>query len=64
MKKTTTKHLVHTVLIAVGVVCFWRGAWGLMDLYLFPNKLVLSYSIALLVGLIMLVVTESIEEII
>jgi len=29
---------LHAVMIATAVVFFWRGAWGLMDLYLIPSN--------------------------
>ncbi len=47
----------RTVIIGITVVMFWRGAWGLMDLYLLPNHEVLSYiaSMALGLGLLFLV---------
>lgn len=39
---------------AVGVVLFWRGVWGLLDLYFFPNNPLLSYLFSILMGLIIL----------
>lgn len=38
----------------LGVVLFWRGIWGLTDLYLFPNQPELSYLISILGGLLIL----------
>ena len=48
------KRILKTLLIASGVVFFWRGAWGLMDLYIHPNNPLISYLASLLVGLIIL----------
>ena len=31
------KNNFKLLLLAIGVVAVWRGAWGLMDLYLFPG---------------------------
>jgi len=45
------KRVIKTLLIASGVVLFWRGAWGLMDLYIHPNNPLLSYLISLGLGL-------------
>ncbi|MFH1832900.1 MAG: hypothetical protein ABH816_01895 [Candidatus Levyibacteriota bacterium] len=58
-----SKHkLHHKLLMAVGigisVVSFWRGTWGLMDLYLFPNNPTLSFSASFVVGFIILYITH------
>lgn len=45
------KRVIKTLLIASGVVLFWRGAWGLMDLYIHPNNPLLSYLISIGLGL-------------
>jgi len=42
----------------LGVVLFWRGVWGLTDLYLFPNQPELSYLISILGGLLILWVDD------
>lgn len=49
---------LHILLVGTAVILFWRGAWGLMDLYIFPNNPVISYVVSLLVGLIILFATE------
>lgn len=36
-----------TVLAAIGIVACWRGAWMLMDLYLFPGNPLLSALLSL-----------------
>lgn len=47
---------LRTVLVALMVVMFWRGAWGLMDLYLFPDNQELSLVASLVIGLLLLFV--------
>lgn len=37
---------------------FWRGAWGLMDLYLFPDDPAMSFVASLLLGLIIIFFTN------
>lgn len=44
---------LSTILIAGAVIMFWRGVWGLMDVYLFPNNLPLSYAISLVISLLL-----------
>jgi len=44
----------YRLLIAIAIIMFWRGLWGLMDLYLFPENLTLSYSASVVLGLIII----------
>ncbi len=54
------KTISYTILIAFAIVSFWRGVWGLMDIYLFPNNPVLSLSVSVLIGLVILYSTKHI----
>ena len=65
MKRNDKKHIkkiLNTLLVAFAIVAFWRGSWGLMDLYLFPNFEILSYLVSILVGIIILYYTENLLE--
>jgi len=55
-KKTNTKEIVLIVISALAIVAFWRGAWNLMDYYLFPGNFVLSQAVSIVFGLIILIV--------
>lgn len=50
--------LKHEMLVAVfliaAIVALWRGLWGLMDLFLFKENLVLSYFSSIIIGLAIL----------
>ena len=50
------------ILVATGVVLFWRGMWGLLDLYLFPHNVTISYLVSLILGLIILKVTHKLLD--
>jgi len=53
------KHqLLFTIVIAFAVISFWRGVWGLMDLFFFPNNYQLSLWTSVIVGLVILWVTN------
>ncbi|RLG15412.1 MAG: hypothetical protein DRN71_01320 [Candidatus Nanohalarchaeota archaeon] len=42
--KMKCEHLViFAVVIGFVVITFWRGVWGLLDLYLFPGDPELSF---------------------
>ncbi len=49
---------LHILLVGMAVILFWRGAWGLMDLYLFPDNPLVSYIVSLVAGFIILIITE------
>lgn len=56
--KRSFKKIVFTVVIAFAVVAFWRGVWGLMDLYFFPSNLVTSLWLSVLIGVAILYFTK------
>ena len=41
------------ILVGAAIVMFWRGTWGLLDLYLFPDNQELSFVVSLLSGLLL-----------
>ena len=43
-----------TIILAFAIVSFWRGVWGLMDIYLFPSNLTLSLTASILIGLVLI----------
>lgn len=49
-----TKSNFKLLLLAIGVVAVWRGVWGLMDIYLFPDNPILSFIISIIIGLFIL----------
>jgi hypothetical protein len=50
------------IVIASGVIAFWRGLWGLMDLYLFPHNEAISSLMSILIGLAVLGATHYIVK--
>ncbi|MBI5803071.1 hypothetical protein HY448_00065 [Candidatus Pacearchaeota archaeon] len=57
--KTHLREVFHTLLIAFAIVSFWRGTWGLMDLYLFPENHLVSFWISILIGVVILYSTQN-----
>lgn len=54
-KRFEKKHrIIFAFMVGLSVVMFWRGAWGLMDLYLFPHSPTISFIISLIIGLCIL----------
>ena len=56
-----TKRAITIIWIVFAIVLFWRGVWGLLDIYLFPHNLLLSYLISALFGIIILYLTRKIH---
>lgn len=44
---------LSTILIAGAIIMFWRGVWGLMDIYLFPHDPTLSYGVSFLISVLL-----------
>ncbi len=53
---------IFAVVIAFAVISFWRGVWGLMDEYLFPDNYQLSLWASLILGLAILVATHYVTK--
>ena len=62
VQKRRIKKVLYAVIIAFAIVSFWRGVWGLMDLYLFPNNYTLSLLISVLIGLTILYTTKHVID--
>lgn len=63
LKKMKSEHqITFAIIIAFAVIAFWRGIWGLMDLYIFPNNMELSLWISLVLGIIILVATNYVTK--
>ena len=57
-KKSRVMRIVFALVIGLAIVSFWRGAWQLMDLYVFPDDYVLSNVVSLVVGFLVLVLSH------
>lgn len=53
-EKTTFKDVIPIIIASIAIVGFWRGIWGLMDIYLFPTNLEKSYLASVVLGLIII----------
>jgi len=59
-----TKRAITIIGVIFAIVLLWRGVWGLLDIYLFPDNLLWSYLISALVGVIILFFSKKIHLII
>ena len=49
---------LYSVVIGASIILFWRGIWILADMFLFPNDMLLSATVCLLVGLFILYIND------
>jgi len=61
LKKRSFYQDVIIVLLALSIIAFWRGAWNLMDKYIFPNNFLLSQLITIVGGIILLIIISKIK---
>ena len=59
MLKKFCRHLTKNKLFLIIIEAFvfvtiWRGTWGLLDRYLFPNSPQTSYLISISIGILLL----------
>ena len=50
--------LFFALVIGFAVISFWRGIWGLLDVYLFPDQYILSLWASAILGVLILVATD------
>ncbi|MBR9706638.1 hypothetical protein GOV14_06400 [Candidatus Pacearchaeota archaeon] len=55
-----TEKILYALIIGFAVISFWRGIWGLWDIYVFPKNIALSLWASTLVGLIILIGTHKV----
>ncbi len=55
-EKTSFTDVLVITIASLAIVSFWRGVWGLMDLYLFPENFTLSLLVSMIIGLMILII--------
>ncbi|MFA6522076.1 MAG: hypothetical protein WCT24_00590 [Patescibacteria group bacterium] len=50
--------LIFSLIIISGVTGVWRGIWGLLDVFFIPGDLTLSYSLSLILGIVIITITH------
>ena len=62
-KKLKVHHqILFAIIIGFAVISFWRGVWGLLDEYLFPNDYRFSLVVSLVMGIVILLLTHYVTE--
>jgi hypothetical protein len=53
-EKINMRDLIPIIIASICIVGFWRGIWGLMDIFLFPDNELKSYISSAIIGFVML----------
>jgi hypothetical protein len=53
-----TRHL-HFFIRATALIFLWRGAWHLIDSYIFPTNPALSGIVTLVIGAVLIVIADT-----
>lgn len=56
------RQIIFALLVGFAIVAFWRGVWGLLDVYLLPNNVALSMWASVAIGAIILIVTHDVVK--
>lgn len=54
MEKTSFSDIFIIIVSSLALISFWRGAWGLLDIYFFPQNPAMSNVISVALGLVIL----------
>jgi|GEM_PF-2381747 hypothetical protein len=50
---------LRILLLGVSAILIWRGVWGLFDIYLFPDDPIVSFSISIIAGLLLVLIINN-----
>jgi hypothetical protein len=56
------RSLLVTLVAGTAIVVYWRGIWGLFDLYLLPENPALSYAASAAIGLATLLLVHKLNS--
>jgi len=56
------RHIIFALIAGFAIVAFWRGVWGLLDIYLLPANAALSMWVSVAIGVIILIVTHDVVK--
>lgn len=56
------RQIIFALIVGFAIVAFWRGIWGLLDVYLIPNDITLSMWASVAIGVIILIVTHDVVK--
>ena len=51
---------IFAFIIVIGIILFWRGIWGVADLLLSPNNLMMSNISSIIIGVVILGISHRI----
>lgn len=58
----TKQQSLFTLLLGISLIFFWRGLWGLLDIYLFPNDFLISSWASLGIGVLLWIIIHYVTK--
>jgi hypothetical protein len=49
---------LYALIVGMAIILYWRGIWGLADVYMFPNDPAISFSVSAIVGIALLFIND------
>ena len=61
--KLKKKHqVIYALFVGFGAVSVWRGFWGIMDVYVFPEDYLHSSIASIVIGVVILISTHHLSK--
>jgi len=57
-KPESRRTTLNSLIIVVAIIMLWRGVWGLLDIYLFPDMPALSSLVSISMGILILYLND------
>lgn len=60
MKKTKVKEIsnIRILIVCICVIMIWKAVWDLCDMFIFPNNIILSDIVCLVVWIVVLLLDD------
>ena len=55
-KYLSTRKNLRMIIDLLGIIIVWRGIWGILDIFIFPENQLLSYLSSIILGFILLLI--------
>jgi hypothetical protein len=58
-KLSGVEKFIRILIAASGIILIWRGIWGVADVLLLPDNYLLSSTVSIIIGIILLALTHT-----
>ncbi|MBT4209761.1 MAG: hypothetical protein HOE19_02510 [Candidatus Komeilibacteria bacterium] len=58
VKLKETHRNLYALIVGMAIILYWRGIWGLADVYMFPENQAISFAVSAIVGILLLFIND------